>query len=168
MQALSGMQRNITNKKYLNIFVYLILFLIYESLSSIYLFLPPLFAVLFVVFINAIKDEDTIVLLAASMALVLLEAQKDYILFSSIVYFTFIYRFVVLKLDKYIQCENCIKFLLVLIAYIGYYLFALVLSQIFLLNQPDLSLYVIYYIIVEFIIILIFQDWNSKGTWFEA
>ncbi len=158
------MQRNITHQKYLNIFIYLILFTVYESLSSVYLFLPPLFAVLFVIFINAIKDEDTIVLLAVSLALVFLEAQKDYILFSSIVYFTFIYRFFVLKLDKYIQCGNCIKFLLVLIAYIGYYLFALILSQIFLLNQPELSLYIIYYIIVEFIIILIFQDWNAKGS----
>ncbi|MBU1884388.1 hypothetical protein KKB80_09050, partial [bacterium] len=101
-------------------------------------------------------------------ALVFFEAQKDYILFSSIVYFTFIYRFLVLKLNKYIQCINCIKFLLVLIAYIGYYLFALVLAQMFLLNPPDLNLYVIYYIIVEFVIILIFQDWNSKGDWFEA
>ncbi|WP_345991184.1 hypothetical protein [Sulfurimonas sp. HSL-1716] len=142
--------------------------MIYESLSSIYLFLPPLFAVLFVIFINAIKNDDTVTLLAASLALILFEAQKDYILFSSIVYFTFIYRFLVLKLDKYIQCVNCVKFLLVLIAYIGYYLFALVLSQMFLLNPPDLNLYVIYYIIIEFVIILIFQDWNSKGIWLEA
>ncbi|MBU0633010.1 hypothetical protein KKA17_10235, partial [bacterium] len=130
--------------------------------------LPPLFAVLFVAFINAMKDDDTITLLVISLALVFFEAQKDYILFSSIVYFTFIYRFLVLKLNKYIQCINCIKFLLVLIAYIGYYLFALVLAQMFLLNPPDLNLYVIYYIIVEFVIILIFQDWNSKGDWFEA
>ena len=154
------MQRNITNQKYLNIFIYLILFLVYESLSSIYLFLPPLLAVMFVIFINSIKNDDTITLLATSMALIFFEAQKDYILFSSIVYFTFIYRFVVLKLDKYIQCQNCIKFMLVLLAYLGYYLFSLILSQIFLLNQPELDFYVIYYIIVEFFIILVFQDWN--------
>lgn len=152
------MQRNIANQKYLNIFIYLILFLIYESLSSIYLFLPPLFAVLFVIFINSIKNDDTVTLLATSMALVFFEAQKDYILFSSIVYFTFAYRFIVLKMEKYIQCQSCNKLLLVLIAYLGYYLFSLILSQIFLLNQPTLNFYVIYYIVVEFFIILVFQD----------
>ena len=46
------MQRSITHKKSIAPFVYIVLFAIYESLSSIYLFLPPLFGVLFVLFVT--------------------------------------------------------------------------------------------------------------------
>ena len=156
------MQRNIINQKYLNIFIYLPLFLVYESLTSIYLLLPPMFGILFVIFINAIKNEDTLTLMVTSIALVFFEAQKDYILFSSIVYFTLIYKLFIIKIDKYVQCSNCISLIIVVLAYIGYYIFSIFIAEIFLLHKPDIDFYILYYIGVEFFILLIFQDWRPK------
>jgi len=158
MQTLSNMQRNITYQKYLNIVLVLAIFLVYESLRDIYLFLPPFFAVMFVIFINSIKNDDSITLFATSFALMFFEAQKGYVLFSSIVYFTLVYRLLILKMDQYIQCVACTKILMVLLAYVGYYFFSYTLAQTFLLNEPEFSWYVIYYIAVEFFLLLIFKD----------
>ena len=158
MQAFSNMQRNITYQKYLNIVIVLAIFLVYESLSNIYIFLPPFLAVMFVIFINAIKKHDSVILFATSFALMFFEAQKGYVLFSSIVYFTLVYKLLILKMDKYIQCVACTKIIMVLLAYVGYYFFSYTLAQTFLLNEPEFSWYVIYYIAVEFFLLLIFRD----------
>ena len=158
MQTLSSMQRNSAYQKYLNIVILLAIFLVYESLSDIYLFLPPFFALMFVVFVNAIRNDDSIILFATSFALMFFEAQKGYVLFSSIVYFTLVYRLVILKMDKYIQCIACTKILMVLLAYVGYYFFSYTLAQTFLLSEPAFSWYVVYYIAIEFFLLLIFKD----------
>lgn len=150
------MQRNSTYQKYLNIVLVLAIFIAYESLTGIYLFLPPFFGVMFVLFINAIKNEDSATLFATTLALMFFEAQKGYVLFSSIVYFTLLYKLVILKMDKYVQCVACTKIIMILLAYVGYYFFSYTLAETFLLNTPAFSWYVVYYIAVEFFLLLIF------------
>ena len=158
MQTFSGMQRNFPYQKYINIALVLALFIVYESLSNIYLFMPPMFAIMFVFFVDSIQKEESIALFATSFALMFFEAQKGYVIFSSIVYFTLVYRLVILKMDQYVQCVICTKMIMVLLAYIGYYLFAHIIADTFLFNEPGFSWYVIYYIIVEFLLLLVFKD----------
>lgn len=149
------MQRSISNQNSLTPFIYVALFVIYESLSSIYLFLPPLFGVLFVLFADALKREDSLFIFLTAFCLIIFESQMGYPLFSSIIYLGLIYKFVLPKLKKNFSCKSCIKVSLVLLSYIGYYLFLSLLSSIFLLPMPQLNYYIIYYMAIEFFIVSI-------------
>ena len=149
------MQRSITNQSPLAPFIYVILFIAYESLSSIYLFLPPLFAVLFIFFVDALKKNDSIGVFLVSFCLVVYESQMGFPLFSSIIYFGLIYKFIIPKLKKNFDCRSCIKVASVILSYFGFFLFLLLLSNIFLLPMPSLNYYMLYYIIIEFFIVSI-------------
>ncbi len=147
------MQRNSPNQTNSIIFLYVISYILYASLSSIYLFLPPLFSVLFVLFKKAIDEQDLKNLAIVSFCLVIYEANFDLILFSSIVYFSLLYKFLVPKIEQNISCKHCINFIYVFISYFGFYLFMLLISNIFLLNKPAIHYYVIFYILIEFLIV---------------
>ena len=135
------MQRSISHQKPLVPFIYIILFIIYGSLSSIYLFLPPLLAVLFVLFSNAMRREDLLMLILVSICLLMFEANKGYMLF------------VMPKIIQNFSCASCIKISYVLLAYLGYYIYLVVISNIFLLPAPEINFYIIYYIIIEFFLV---------------
>ncbi len=148
------MQRSIPHKKSLtNSFIYIILFIVYESFSSIYLFLPPLFGVLFVLLVRSLDKNDTSSIFFIAFCLVVFEADKGYILFSSILYLLFIYKFILPKIIQNVNCPSCMKFLYILFAYIGFYLFNYLLANIFLMEFPSISYYIIYYIVIEFFIV---------------
>jgi len=147
------MQRNLSHQKSLAPFIYIFLFIIYGSLSSIYLFLPPLLAVLFVLFLKAMDKKDFLLLMLVSFCLVLFEANKGYMIFSTIVYFALVYKFVMPKIIQNFSCNSCVNITLVLLAYLGYYIYLVVLSNVFLLPSPELNFYVLYYIVIEFFLV---------------
>lgn len=148
------MQRSLSHKKPVrNSFVYIVLFLIYESLSGIYLFLPPLFGVLFVLLIESLDRDDTISVLFISFCLVIFEAENGYILFSSIIYLFIVYKFILPKVIQNFNCYSCLKFSYIVIAYIGFFLFNTLFSNIFLIDLPQASYYIVYYIVIEFFIV---------------
>lgn len=148
------MQRSIShNKSIKTAFIYVVLFVVYESLSSIYLFLPPLFGVLFVLLMNALDKKDTVNVLLVSFCLVVFEAEHGYVLFSSIIYLAIGYKFILPRIIQNFNCYACIKFSYILIAYIGFFLFNALFSNIFLLDLPELSYYIFYYILIEFCIV---------------
>lgn len=149
------MQRSITNQKPIESFIYVAIFIVYVSLSSIYLFLPPLFAVLFLLFSKALDKEDGVGIFLISFCLLVFESEKGYTLFISIIYFILIYKFVMPKLKQNFSCSSCIKFLSVVVAYVGFFLFCLLVSNIFLLPIPSITYYIIYYIVIEFLIVSI-------------
>ena len=148
------MQRSITNQKLIiTKIIYVLMFAVYESLTSVYLFLPPLFAVLFILFSNALRDENVISLLFISICLLIFEADKGYLIFSSIIFFTLLYKFLIPKLSQNLHCESCVKASSVFIVYLGFYLFSLLISNIFLLEKPDINYYIVYYIIIELFLV---------------
>ena len=147
------MQRSITHQKPLTTLSYIIFFILYESLSSIYLVLPPLLAVLFVLFLKSIEREDSIFMMIITFCLIIFEADKGYLLFSSIIYFTLMYKFLIPKIVKNFSCNVCIKVSYILVAYVGYYLFLVLISKIFLLPIPSVNYYIIYYIVIEFFLV---------------
>jgi len=148
------MQRSITHNQPLAVFLYLLAFIYYSSLSSIYPILPPLFGLLLLLFSKAMSRSSNILfILSISLALLVFEANFGYLLFSSIIYFYLLEKFVLPKIEKNFSCELCIKFSYILFAYIGYFLFLALFSNIFMLEMPLLSYYIIYYILVEFFIV---------------
>jgi len=149
------MQRSISNQKPIVPFVYIVLYLFYSSLATIYPFLPPLLSVLFVLFARAMKREDMTGVVLVSFALLVFEANYGYWLFSSIIYAYLQYKFIMPKVLKNVSCTSCTKILFVLLSYLGYFTFLLLMSNIFLLEAPEINYYIVYYIVIEFFIVSI-------------
>jgi len=147
------MQRSISNQNYLTTFNYVVLFILYSCLSSIYPFLPPMLSVLFVLYADAFKREDTFYIVLIAFCLVIFEANNGYVLFSSVIYLYLVHVFVMPKVSQSFSCANCIKLSYILLAYLGYYAFLTLISNIFLLENPDINYYTIYYILIEFFIV---------------
>ncbi len=147
------MQRSITHKKPIEKIFYILIFAVYEGLSSVYLFLPPLFAVLFILFAQALKKKDVVSLFFISLCLLIFEADKGYVIFSSIIYFAFVYKFITPKLAQNFNCVSCVKSAHVVVAYVGFFLFSALLSNIFLTPMPDINYYIVYYIVIEFFLV---------------
>lgn len=148
------MQRSLTYKNILVGIGLSIGFVLYQSLSSIYLLLPPMFAVLFFYFINALEKENLSRLLLVILLLLVFEAEKDFLLFSSLVYFTFVYRFVIPRLRIMINCAVCLKIIFVVIAYLGYIFYSYILSQVLWVEVPTFDWHIFYYMFVEFFLVL--------------
>lgn len=149
------MQRSITNQKSLSPFIYVALFVLYESLSTIYLFLPPLLGVLFFLFIKAFRREDLLSIILVVFSIVVYESEKGYLLFSAIIYFALVLKYILPKIEQNFNCKVCIRASIIVLAYIGFYLFSSILSTIFLMPMPSISYYVVYYMVIEFLIVSI-------------
>ena len=147
------MQRSITHKNSLAPFIYVALFLVYTAFTGIYLFLPPLLSILFFLFTKSLKHEDSVALFLISICLVIFESQNDFMLFSTIIYFLIIYRYLLPKLYVNFSCISCIKISTVLLAYIGFFIFNSLLAYVFLLPEPSINYYIVYYIVIEFFIV---------------
>lgn len=147
------MQRSISNKSFITTFFYVVIFFIYTALSGIYLFLPPLLAVLFILFAKALKKQDTLYIFLVAFCLVIFESENGYMLFSTIIYFSIIYKYIMPKIVQNSSCSSCIKIATVILVYIGFFIFNAILSNIFLLPMPSINYYVIYYIVIEFLIV---------------
>ncbi|NOQ29961.1 MAG: hypothetical protein GQ570_02435 [Helicobacteraceae bacterium] len=147
------MQRNITYQDVVESFFLFLAFVLYESLTSIYLLLPPLFALLFVYFVYALDHNEYPKLFLVSVMLLVFEADKDYILLSSIIYSFFAYFFIIPKIRQFVNCRSCYSFIYSILAYFGFWMFNSVLAKVFWFLPPELDWYMPYYILVEFLII---------------
>ena len=147
------MQRSISDQKPIVPFLYIVLYILYSSLGSIYPFLPPLLSVLFVLFSRALTRGDSIAVLLISFCLLVFEANYGYLLFSSIIYFYIQHKFIMPKIIQNFSCNSCIKISYVLFTYLGYFAFLTLVSNIFLLEAPEINYYIIYYIVIEFFIV---------------
>ena len=153
MQTFSDMQRSITYKSALRYALWSLAYAVYVSLGSIYLFLPPLLALLFFFFHESLRRNDSIMLLFIVIDILILEAQKSFLGFTLIIYFLILERFFIPKIEQSINSKHLRNFLYVLLAYGGYILFSALLSQIFLIPGISVDLYILYYIVVEFLIV---------------
>jgi hypothetical protein len=147
------MQRSLSNQISIDLIILIPLFLLYESLSSIYLFMPPLFGVIFYFYTEEKNLNDIKILLFYALILIIYEAEKSYLFLSTFFYFTLVYIFIIPYLKQNIVCKSCLKLLYIVIAYIGYYFFMLLLAHMFLLQLPSIDMHVLYYILVEFLIV---------------
>jgi hypothetical protein len=147
------MQRSLTDQKHLSALAYIAFFAVYSSLATIYPFLPPLLSVLFVLFLTALEKQNFYHLLLVITALLIFEANYGYMMFSSVIYFYFLYKIVMPKIYTNFSCTQCIRIAYPVLSYLGYYLFLLFIANIFLLPIPHIDYYIIYYIVIEFFIV---------------
>lgn len=148
------MQRSFTYKKILTGLWLIAAFVLYQGLSSIYLLLPPLFGVLFLFFINALEKENLPVLVLIITLLLIFEAEKDFLLFSSLVYFTFIYRFVIPRLRIMFSCSVCLKMIFIALSYIGFIFFSYILNLVLWVEAPVFDWHIFYYMLIELLLVI--------------
>jgi hypothetical protein len=146
------MQRNSSYKNFIDSVLWSIAFVLYESLSSIYLILPPLIGILFILFHNSLEKKDSISIFFIVISILVLEAQKGFLVFSLLIFFLILHKFIVPKINQSLNSEKLNKFLYIAFAYLGYVVFYTLLSQIFIFQGISIDFYIIYYIAFEYLI----------------
>lgn len=150
------MQRSITYQNALNDLFWIVLFAVYIGLSSIYLFLPPMAAVLFYMYDRALQRHDLYALIVVSLMLLMFEAEKGFWFGSTIVFFTLISHYLIPKLEQMMRCPLCIKGIFVLVAYLGFWVFIGLVNSIVILPLPAIDWHILFYMAIEFALIAIF------------
>jgi len=150
MQTFPGMQRNRTRQNPLILAVYAFVFLFYEALAMRYLFLPPLFGVLFFLMIRALDHNRGGMYLYVAFLLMVVETAKGYPALSSVLFYTLSYFTVVPRIRNAVSCPACHNALIVVYAYLGYWAFSALVSQMFAVSGPQFDWRAIFYIAIEF------------------
>jgi len=147
------MQRSFPYKNVISRLFLVGLFLIYISLTSLYLLLPPLLAVLFFAYHDALSKHDLFGLVIVGIMLLIFEAEKGFWFGSSILFFTILSHYLLPKLEQLIQCRICMAAILVGLAYPGYWLYIWIANGVLLLPSPAIDWHIGLYMIVEFLVI---------------
>jgi hypothetical protein len=99
------------------------------------------------------RSGSPLFIFATFFCLLVFEANFGYLLFSTLIYFYLVLKFVIPKIEQNFSCEVCIRLSYIFLAYVGYYLFLVLFANIFMLEIPSWSYYIIYYILIEFLIV---------------
>jgi len=150
------MQRNSlykTNLKYLFIFLLLI---VYESLTSIYIYFTPLYGVAFYFIIKHIHSKEYLFrVILAFLYIFVVEIDKGFIPLSFLLFFAIYYFFIIDKIERFFNEKNYKIFFHILNAYIGYYLLNLILAYLFDFELPSFDIKYFLYIITDFLIVAV-------------
>ena len=149
MQTFSNMQRNITYQRDLKHFFLLIIVLVYEAISTIHSYLPPLFGFMFIIFLNALKDNSKFLVFTTIIYLLFFEANRDFSIFSSILFFVISIYYIEPTLKKIIKCNKCLIPILITWIYLGYTIFINASYFILSIEEPVFNILIFYYIIIE-------------------
>ena len=147
------MQRIGTDHRPVETAFWFVLLIVYESLSTIYALLPPLFG-LVMAYLYTRQDERTYFLVFAY--LLFYEANHSHVIFSTWLFAWLFLKFIMPLVEENIVCKRCLHVLAIVISYLGYYLLTELFN--FLLGIPDEGmshLMLFYYILVESLLVLV-------------
>ncbi len=149
MQTLSGMQRSSYDKK--NILITFIFFLsiLYESLTTLYPFLPPLLGIAFFIFASS---ENRLIKIYIFLYTLFFEADHGLPIFSTFLSFT-ILKYIFLKLQNILSSKLLIKISLVATFYLFYPIFLYFLNKVFLTQTITFNLEYFKYLLIEIILV---------------
>lgn len=147
------MQRSFPYQNIISRLFLVVLFIGYISLSSIYLLMPPLLAVLFFAYHNALSKHDLFALITIIIMLLAFEAEKGFWFGSTILFFTVLSHYVLPKIEQVIRCKVCMAGIFVGLAYPAYWVFVWFVNQLFLLCIPDIDWHIMLYMVIEFLVI---------------
>lgn len=147
------MQRNRLDQNPLTWLLLCAAFIPYEALAMHHLYLPPMFGVLFYLYIKALETQKSVPFFAILLMLLVAEVSKGYVLLSTLFFFTASYFFLLPRLRSAVSCRLCINGVIVAYAYFGYWAFALLFTNMFALPSPSLDFKVLFYIAIEFFLV---------------
>ncbi len=147
------MQRSFSHHNTGTLVLLFVLLVVYEVLSTIYLFLPPLLGLAFLLFIYAVEHDRLDYLLFTIAYLFVFETDREFLLFSSLFYFSIAYRIGVERLRLIVSCHKCMDYLSIALAYLGFWFFSIILNQIIWLDLPQFDWKIFYYIFIESVLV---------------
>lgn len=150
------MQRSLPYQNVISRLFLVVLFIGYISLSSIYLLMPPLLAVLFFAYHSALTKYDLFGLMTIIVMLLVLEAEKGFWFGSTVLFFTVMSRYLLPKIEQVIRCKMCMTAIFVAIAYPVFWAFIWFVNQLFLLSVPQVDWHIFLYMVIEFLMIAAF------------
>lgn len=121
-----------------------------------YLLMPPLLAVLFFLYHDALNKHDLFALVTVAIMMLVFEAEKGFWFGSTIVFFTVLSHYLLPKTEQAIRCRVCMRAIFVGLAYPGYWMFMWFVNQVLLLSPPAIDWHMGLYMIIEFLIISVF------------
>lgn len=150
------MQRSFSYQNVVSRLFLVVLFVLYISLSSMYLLMPPLLAFLFFLYYDALNKYDLFSLVIITLMLLIFEAEKGFWFGSTLLFFTVLSRYLLPKIEQTIRCRICMAAVFVALAYPGYWMFMWFVNQVLLLTLPAIDWHIGLYMIIEFLIISVF------------
>lgn len=153
MQTFSDMQRSISYQNALSNLFWVVAFAMYSALSSIYLFLPPMLALIGYLFYRSLTRHDLYSLILFSIMLLMIEAEKGYWFGSSILFFILMSYYVLPYLEQTMRCKFCIKALFVASSYLLFWVFITMIDGVLLLAPPAFDWHSFLYMAIEFALI---------------
>lgn len=149
------MQRSITYQDIVKLFLVFLLFIAYEALTSVYYYLPPLFGIVFILFIDLLEKNNKLLMVPLVGYLLVYEADKGYLFFSSILFFILSHQILVVRIKNIMRCEKCLIPLFVFYAYFGFQLFSMLLNILVRQPPPDIATILFYYALIESLLMVI-------------
>ncbi len=153
MQTFSDMQRSITYQNALSSLFWVVIFAMYSALSSIYLFMPPMLALMGYLFYRSLTRHDLYSLIIISIMLLMIEAEKGYWFGSSIFFFILLSHYILPYLEQTMRCKLCIKALFVASSYLLFWVFITMIGGVLLLPLPAFDWHSFLYMAIEFALI---------------
>ena len=157
MQTFSGMQRSFSYQNTLSRLLLIGAYTLYISLSSLYLLLPPMLALLFYAFSRTLQKHDLPGFIVVTVMLLLFEAEKGFWFGSTILFFSAFNQYILPKIEQVVQCRICMAAIYVLAAYPGYWIFMWITNQVLMITLPQMDWYMGLYVIIEFLILAVAQ-----------
>lgn len=149
MQTFSDMQRNFTYKEVIGGTLALLLLTVYESISSILYLLPPLIGAAFYMFVDFAEKKQIFKLSLLILFLFMIEADKGLMFGTLLLFFTLAYYLLIPYIKTIVSSEIVYKITLVLVAYIGYFLFLTLIGLFVKETLFDFSWILFYYALFE-------------------
>lgn len=156
MQTFSYMRRNSFDKRDINPFLLFIIAIVYESLTSIYIYFTPLLGVIFYYLLEHMEEDENF--LKEGLMLLYIsyfEIDKGLFLFSFLIFFVLFYNFAAKPITHAIHCEKCKIVLYVGLGYFGYFILNLFLAQVFNQSIPSFGIEYVIYIITDIILVFL-------------
>lgn len=157
MHSFSDMRRNSTNKNYISTSLFLLFLLFYNFLSSMYLFLPPLFGVLFLYFAYLFRTSKYYTLLFFTIVTFVFEINKGFYPGVLFIIYSLVYVFLFPKITKIFDNFNIFEIFYPPIIYILYFLINFFIMLFYNDNINIWTSMVFTYILCEIILILVLR-----------
>ena len=147
------MQRIGTDYRPVETIAWFLLLIVYESLSTLYAYLPPLFG-LVLAYLYVKNDEKTYFFVFAY--LLFFEANHSHIIFSTWIFAWIFIKFIMPLAEENIVCKRCLHVLAIFVAYIGFYLFSLIFNFLLGIEGDNFEyLIFLYYVVVESLLVFV-------------
>lgn len=147
------MQRSLSYQTLSKLVVYFVVLVLYEVLSSIYLFLPPLLGLAFLLFVYAVEKDRLEILVFTLAYLLVFETDREFVLFSTLFFFILAYHIGLSRLRQFIDCKKCLDYISIALAYFGFWFFSIIFNQIIWIDLPQFDWTILYYIALECIVV---------------